>query len=274
MLVGIGLTSTADVQRAQERFVLAHAWPLASRDDRARIRRAVRCHTGRAAASSVRGMSSPHDTPLAGELRDDALERFLRYVRIDTQSARESDDLPEHAEAARPLAPARRRAARARARGRELTEHGYVFATLPGVGRPDGRAARPRRHEPGRARRRRRAAGARELRRRRARGRALARDERAARRAHRARHRHLRRDDAARRRRQGRRRRDHGRGRLARRAPRGAARAARGSRSPSTRRSGTASTTSTSSTSAPTSPTRSTARSSARSRTRPSRRSS
>ena len=88
-----------------------------------------------------------------------------------------------------------------------------------------------------------------------------ARDEPAARRADRPRHRHLRRDDPARRRRQGRRRGDHGRGRLAR-SPTPTCRApARGSRSPSTRRSAAASTTSTSSASAPTSPTRSTARS-------------
>ena len=88
------------------------------------------------------------------------------------------------------------------------------------------------------------------------------------------RHRHLRRDDAARRRRQGRRGRDHGGGRLSRRAiPRSRMRP-RGSRSPSTRRSGTAPTTSTSSGSGPTSPTRWTAPRSARSRTRPSRRSS
>ena len=44
------------------------------------------------------------------------LERFLRYVRIDTQSAARVDTLPEHGEAARPVAAARGRAARARPR--------------------------------------------------------------------------------------------------------------------------------------------------------------
>ena len=41
--------------------------------------------------------SDPYGSPLAAELRDDVLERFLRYVRIDTQSARESDTYPSTA---------------------------------------------------------------------------------------------------------------------------------------------------------------------------------
>ena len=77
-----------------------------------RVRAAAR------ASSSVRGMPEAHDSPLAQALRDDALERFLRYVRIDTQCDARLGDLSEHAEAARPLAAARRRAARARARRR------------------------------------------------------------------------------------------------------------------------------------------------------------
>ena len=34
---------------------------------------------------------------LADELRDDVLERFLRYVRIDTQSAYDQDSYPSTA---------------------------------------------------------------------------------------------------------------------------------------------------------------------------------
>ena len=42
-------------------------------------------------------------SPLAEELAPDLLERFLRYVRIDTQSARDRDGVAEHAGPARPL---------------------------------------------------------------------------------------------------------------------------------------------------------------------------
>jgi tripeptide aminopeptidase len=77
-----------------------------------------------------------YPTPLAAELADDVLERFLRYVRIDTQSDPTSDSYPSTA------------------KQRELTEllgqelrdlglddaavdeHGYVFATLPGTRGP------------------------------------------------------------------------------------------------------------------------------------------
>jgi tripeptide aminopeptidase len=69
---------------------------------------------------------------LASELEADALERFLRYVRIDTQSARESATYPS---TLRQLVLSRLLADELRALGLddvELTEHGYVFATLPG----------------------------------------------------------------------------------------------------------------------------------------------
>ena len=46
------------------------------------------------------------------------LDRFLRYVQIDTQSDPDSEHVPEHGEAARPRRAAGARAARARARGR------------------------------------------------------------------------------------------------------------------------------------------------------------
>ena len=93
--------------------------------------------------------------PLAAELQADALERFLRYVRIDTQSARESDTYPS---TLKQLDLSRLLEGELRALGLEdveLTEHGYVFATLPGGDGPDGRPARPRRRLARCARRRR-----------------------------------------------------------------------------------------------------------------------
>ncbi len=77
-----------------------------------------------------------HISPLASELQADVLERFLRYVRIDTQSARESDSYPS---TATQLELSRLLGNELRALGLddvELTEHGYVFATLPGVEGP------------------------------------------------------------------------------------------------------------------------------------------
>jgi tripeptide aminopeptidase len=71
-------------------------------------------------------------SPLAEELRADALERFLRYVRIDTQSARESDTYPS---TLKQLELSRLLESELRTLGLEdveLTEDGYVFATLPG----------------------------------------------------------------------------------------------------------------------------------------------
>jgi tripeptide aminopeptidase len=76
------------------------------------------------------------ESPLAAELRADALERFLRYVRIDTQSARESETYPS---TAKQLELSRLLADELRSIGLkdvELTEHGYVFATLPGTAGP------------------------------------------------------------------------------------------------------------------------------------------
>jgi tripeptide aminopeptidase len=72
--------------------------------------------------------------PLADELQADALERFLRYVRIDTQADHFSDTRPS---TERQLDLSRLLADELRELGLEdveLTEHGYVFATLPGAG--------------------------------------------------------------------------------------------------------------------------------------------
>ena len=107
-----------DGVRAQrlERPLAERAHPCRLRPARGRDR-AASCSAGSPTLASSPARA-PFLTPLAAELADDVLERFLRYVRIDTQSDRDSHDVPEHREAARPLAPARRRAARARARRR------------------------------------------------------------------------------------------------------------------------------------------------------------
>src|SRR3954470_12323255 len=39
-------------------------------------------------------MAAPFTSPLAEELADDLLQRFLRYVRVDTQSARDRTQSP------------------------------------------------------------------------------------------------------------------------------------------------------------------------------------
>jgi tripeptide aminopeptidase len=71
-------------------------------------------------------------TALAAELADDVLERFLRYVRVDTQSDFTSTTYPSTAKQ-RDLGELLARELRELGLdGVELTEHGYVFATLPG----------------------------------------------------------------------------------------------------------------------------------------------
>jgi tripeptide aminopeptidase len=72
---------------------------------------------------------------LAETLAPDLLERFLRYVRVDTQSARGragSPSTPGQLDLARLLVDELREIG---LRDAELDEHGYVFATLPG---PEG----------------------------------------------------------------------------------------------------------------------------------------
>src|SRR5881397_2904344 len=77
-------------------------------------------------------------SPLAAALADDLLERFLRYVRIDTQSARDrsgSPSTPGQLDLSRMLVD------ELRAIGLEdvaLDDNGYVMATLPSTtGRGD-----------------------------------------------------------------------------------------------------------------------------------------
>ncbi len=75
-------------------------------------------------------------SPLAAELADDVLERFLRYVRIDTQSADGSSTSPstgKQRDLGKLLAEELRELGLDDV---EFTEHGYVFATLPGGAGP------------------------------------------------------------------------------------------------------------------------------------------
>jgi len=76
-------------------------------------------------------MAAPYSSPLAAGLAEDLLERFLRYVRVDTQSARDrerSPSTPGQLELSRMLVGELESIGLADA---ELDEHGYVYATLP-----------------------------------------------------------------------------------------------------------------------------------------------
>jgi tripeptide aminopeptidase len=75
-------------------------------------------------------------TPLAAEIANDVLDRFLRYVQIDTQSDPDSETYPstmKQRNLGEVLANELREAG---LEDVELTEHGYVFATLPGGAGP------------------------------------------------------------------------------------------------------------------------------------------
>jgi tripeptide aminopeptidase len=77
--------------------------------------------------------SSPFVSPLAEELADGVLERFLRYARIDTQAMEEASAYPS---TAKQLDLSRLLVEELREIGLDdvvLNEHGYVLATLPGT---------------------------------------------------------------------------------------------------------------------------------------------
>ena len=77
--------------------------------------------------------STPFSSPLAEVLSEGVLERFLRYVRIDTQAEEGASTYPS---TAKQLDLSRLLADELRDLGLvdvELTEHGYVLATLPGT---------------------------------------------------------------------------------------------------------------------------------------------
>jgi tripeptide aminopeptidase len=79
-------------------------------------------------------------SPLAASLAEDVLARFLRYVRVDTQSARDrtkSPSTPGQLELGRLLAEELEEAGLA---GVALDDNGYVTATLPSTAGPDAPA--------------------------------------------------------------------------------------------------------------------------------------
>ena len=82
-------------------------------------------------------MADPrYPTAIAAELAGDVLERFLRYVQVDTQSDEDSDTYPSTAkqlELGKMLAEELREIG---VEDVELTKHGYVFGTLPGSAGP------------------------------------------------------------------------------------------------------------------------------------------
>ena len=74
-----------------------------------------------------------YTSPLAEALSPDVLDRFLRYVRVDTQSRRDrerSPSTPGQLELARMLVD---ELAEAGLEDAELDDNGYVMATLPGT---------------------------------------------------------------------------------------------------------------------------------------------
>jgi tripeptide aminopeptidase len=76
---------------------------------------------------------APFTSPLAEEIAPDLLDRFLRYVRIDTQSKRDrngSPSTPGQLELSRMLVDELKTAGLQDA---QLDDNGYVMATLPGT---------------------------------------------------------------------------------------------------------------------------------------------
>jgi len=85
-------------------------------------------------------MAASYTSDLARELAPDVLARFLRYVRIDTQSRRDrtcSPSTPGQLDLARMLVDELREAGLGDA---ELDDNGYVMATLPGNAGSNGAA--------------------------------------------------------------------------------------------------------------------------------------
>src|SRR3954451_12297410 len=79
-------------------------------------------------------MPAPYTCELAESLAEDLLERFVRYARVDTQSARDrtgSPSTPGQLDLARMLVEELKAIGLLDA---ELDENGYVFATLPAPG--------------------------------------------------------------------------------------------------------------------------------------------
>lgn len=73
----------------------------------------------------------PQETTLAGQLAEDAAERFLRYVRIDTQSAEDSETYPSTEGQLDLLRLLRDELEAVGLADSAIDGHGYVTATLP-----------------------------------------------------------------------------------------------------------------------------------------------
>jgi tripeptide aminopeptidase len=73
----------------------------------------------------------PGETTLAGQLARDASERFLRYVRFDTQSDEESETYPSTESQLVLLRLLRDELEQAGLADASIDEHGYVTASLP-----------------------------------------------------------------------------------------------------------------------------------------------
>jgi len=76
-------------------------------------------------------MSTEASEKLVAHLAEDAAERFLRYVRIDTQSAEESETYPSTDGQLVLLRLLRDELEQAGLPDATIDEHGYVTATLP-----------------------------------------------------------------------------------------------------------------------------------------------
>ena len=95
----------------------------------------LRGRAARAACASGANRRLRARADLAAQLAEDAAERFLRYVRIDTQSDEDSETYPS---TAKQLDLLRLLLDELRELGLEdaaIDEHGYVTATHPGDGR-------------------------------------------------------------------------------------------------------------------------------------------
>lgn len=75
--------------------------------------------------------SQPHVASLAAQLAEDAAERLLRYVRIDTQSNEDSETYPSSEGQLELLRLLRDELEAVGLTDVELDEHGYVTSTLP-----------------------------------------------------------------------------------------------------------------------------------------------
>src|SRR6185437_3811472 len=73
----------------------------------------------------------PGETTLAAQLAEDAAERFLRYVRIDTQSDEDSETYPSTEKQLDLLRLLRDELEAVGLADAAIDEHGYVTATLP-----------------------------------------------------------------------------------------------------------------------------------------------